>query len=662
MWHAASTIVPGMHPHSHNPRTWLIVLGLMLATLLTYEPVRHHDFVRYDDQEYVFENAMVQSGLTWEGFVWAFTKPHAANWHPITWLSHMLDSQLFGPGPTGPHLVNAALHAVNTILLFLLLRSLTGFPWRSALVAALFALHPLRVESVAWIAERKDLLCAFWGFGSMLAYTVYVRQQPLRHWSKSKTYWLAFALFALSLMSKPMLVTLPFALLLLDYWPLQRLIVSHAGRNWTSLIIEKAPFFLLSLGMAFITMKVQQPDKMFYAELPLAARLSNAFVSIPRYLAKTFWPSDLAVIYPHPGQWPTGLTIAAVILVVAITVLAGFQLRRRPYFGVGWFWFCGLLIPVIGLVQVGMQSLADRYTYLPLIGIFIIVVWLASEAQLKLRWSSRAGAVLATLGLLACAWTTRDQLRVWQNSETLFHHALKVTHDNWVAHYNLAVIALKQYENRFRQPIEQQSLHVDRTTASLRSEDYLTKVIQHCEAVIRLKPGLADPRVLQAKALIEQGRLDVAQPLLEAAIRLDPKHFEARQNYAEILLRQKQVARAVTEYQAALQLNSNWPPVLNNLAWVLATHPEPRLRNGPEAVRLAKRACELSGRTNLWFLQTLAAAYAETGQFTNAIAAAGEALQLARAAQQPQLMELTRRRIELYQSHQPYRDAPAAGP
>jgi cytochrome c-type biogenesis protein CcmH/NrfG len=662
MCRAASTIVPGMHPQPHPPRTWLIVLGLMLATLLAYEPVRHHDFVRYDDQEYVFENAIVQRGLTWEGFLWAFTQPHAANWHPITWLSHMLDSQLFGPGPAGPHLINVALHAANAALLFLLLRSLTGFPWRSALVAALFALHPLRVESVAWIAERKDLLCAFWGLGSMLAYTIYVRQRPPQHWSKSKSYWLAFALFGLGLMSKPMLVTLPFALLLLDYWPLQRFISNRGRWNWASLLIEKTPFFLLSIGMSFITIQVQQPDKMFYAELPLAARLSNAFVSIPRYLAKTFWPSDLAVIYPHPGQWSTGLTIAAVILVVVISVLACFQLRPRPYLAVGWFWFCGLLIPVLGLVQVGMQSMADRYTYLPLIGVFILVVWCASETQLKLQWSSRASVVIATSLLFVCASITRAQLRVWQNSETLFNHALNVTRDNWVAHYNLAVVALKRHENRFRQPIEQQFLDAAPTPGTLNSEDYLAKVIHHCESVIRLKPGLADPRALQAKALIEQGQLDAAQPLLEAAIRLDPRHFEARQNYAEILLRRKQVGRAVTEYQAALQLNSDWPPVLNNLAWVLATHPEPRLRNGPEAVRLAKRACELSGRTNLWFLQTLAAAYAETGQFTNAVAAAGEALQLARAAQQPQLMELTRRRIELYQSHQPYRDAPAAGP
>jgi tetratricopeptide (TPR) repeat protein len=334
--------------------------------------------------------------------------------------------------------------------------------------------------------------------------------------------------------------------------------------------------------------------------------------------------------------------------------------RSRPYLFVGWFWFAGVLVPFIGLIQAGAQALADRFAYLPLVGIFIILAWTGAEFLDALRLSARPGVAAAVLLLVLCAALTRYQLGFWLNTETIFTRALAVTQNNWVAHYHLGLLALRRYQDTQRGPVEKQVLKLESTprnpvASGPAPRDYLGEVIYQCQAALRSKPGFPDPRVTLAKALTEQGRLDEARAQLEMAIRLDPKSAQARQNLAEILHRQGRVADAITEYKTALKLRPDWEQVLNNLAWLLATHPSPNVRNGPEAVRIAERACALTSRTNLWFLHTLAAAYAESGDFAQAVAAAQEARQLAAASGLSNLLATASARLGLYETHQPLR-------
>ena len=462
-------------------------------------------------------------------------------------------------------------------------------------------------------------------------------------------------------MSKPMLVTLPFLLLLLDYWPLGRWQPeSGAGRKARHLLLEKAPFLILSILSIFATLHVQQAAMSFYRQLPFPLRAANAVISCARYLGKTLWPEALAVFYPLPAHWPAWAVVGSALLVAAISVLALVLSRKRPYLPVGWFWFLGLLVPVLGLVQVGVQSMADRYTYLPLVGIFIILAWAGTECLEALRISIKPRIAAAVLLLGLCAAVTHSQLRFWRNTETIFTHATAVTQDNWLAHYNLALLALRHYQDTQRSSVEKQVLTLGATPGSPSESgpaprDYLTEIIYHCQETLRSKPGYPDPLVTLAKALTEQGRIDEARAQLELAARLDPKNAETHQNLAEILQRQGRVADAIVQYKAALELRPDWEPVLNNLAWILATHPGTAVRNGAEAVRLSRRACALTSRTNLWFLHTLAAAYAESGDFPQAVAAAEEARRLAAASDRPELANLAETRLELYKARQPLR-------
>lgn len=632
-------------------QTLLVCLLLAALTFVAYWPVRLHEFINYDDQEYVTQNPQVARGLSWAGLSWAFRTGHSANWHPLTWLSHMLDCQLFGLNPAGHHLMNVSLHLANTILLFLVLRLATGAGGRSAFVAGLFALHPLHVESVAWVAERKDLLSTFFGLISLGAYVIYVKRKT------SCYYVLSLLFFAFSLMSKPMLVTLPFVLLLLDYWPLRRLAPSTI-RFQLSAIRDKLPFFALSALACAVTLHVQQAAMRYYQHLPFASRAANAIVACVRYLAKTFWPHDLAIFYPHPVEWPAGYVVAAVFLLALISILVLLNLRQRPYLGVGWFWFCGALVPVLGLVQVGVQSMADRYTYVPLIGIFIMVTWFGVEALRSVRMPDRMVPVLAGTVLLGCVVGTRAQLAHWRNTETVFTHAVSVTRNNWVAHYNLALLALSRYQENQRAGIQNQVLTANAEplpASGADGRDYLREVIAQCEATLQIKPEFADPYVTLAKALTEHGEIESARAQLESAIRLAPQNPDAHQNFAEVLNRQGHPKEAVGEYKVALSLKPDWESVLNNLAWLLATCPEASVRDGQEAVRLAEHACTLTGRTNIWFLHTLAAAYAEAGAFTNAVAIATEAQRLAPATGQPDLATTAARRVELYRAGHPLR-------
>ncbi|MEI8292270.1 MAG: hypothetical protein WCH99_22595, partial [Verrucomicrobiota bacterium] len=405
------------------PNSLLAVL-LALATLALYWPVTHADFVYLDDGQYVQTNPFVQQGLALNSLIWALTNPIMGNWHPLTMWSYMLDYEFFGLNPGGYHLTNILLHAVDTALVFLVFYRLTGARGRSWLLAALFGLHPLHVESVAWIAERKDVLSALFWLLAMWSYARYAGLADRQEAAKAKIFYrLTLAFFVLGLMSKAMLVTLPCVLLLLDFWPLKRL--SPVG--WRRLVTEKVPFIALAAAASLVTYFFQQScgATTFIENIPMADRLQNAFISYARYLGKLFCPENLAIFYPHPKHWPLGLVALAALLLVAVSLFVFLRRQHQPFLLVGWFWFLGTLVPVIGLVQVGGQAMADRYAYIPSIGIFVLLVWGASELLQKFRW--QFSAVLAAITLAGCAVITRQQLPYWQNMETISRHALAVT-------------------------------------------------------------------------------------------------------------------------------------------------------------------------------------------------------------------------------------------
>jgi len=419
-----------------------ILIGLLL-TAAVFGIFRHsikNDFVNFDDDKYVTCNTHVQAGLTKESVSWALTSVDAKNWHPLTWLSHMLDIQVYGSNPAGHHLTNVLLHVLNTLLLFLALNRMTGHVWRGAFVAALFGVHPLHVESVAWVAERKDVLSAFFWMLTMLAYVRYV-EMP-----KPGRYPLVLLSFALGLMAKPMLVTLPFVLLLLDYWPLDRLKL----HSWWKLVVEKTPLFVFAAASSIVTYIVQSKGGAIgiLEHLSLGARISNAVVSYMDYIGKMFWPRNLAVFYPYPVHGPPIWEIvgagAALVCVSILVIRAG---GRRPYLPVGWLWYLGTLVPVIGLVQVGRQAMADRYSYVPLIGLFIIVAWGVPDLASRKRWILAVAAGPALSALMLCTWF---QVGVWRNNITFFEHALASTSDNYVAQNNLASIFAENPDPKVR--------------------------------------------------------------------------------------------------------------------------------------------------------------------------------------------------------------------
>jgi len=529
---------------------------LFILTLLLFSRVlsRDFEFVNYDDPDYVTKNPHVQAGLNAAGVRWAMTAGVASNWHPLTWMSHMLDWSWWQDDARGHHAMSGLLHALNAALAFLALRRLTGAFWASALCAALFAWHPLRVESVAWVAERKDVLSGFFWFASLWAYAGYVERRRANASSTGGFYALALVTFALGLMAKPMLVTLPCVLLLLDLWPLRRWTVpirstAPSSASLGSLLVEKLPFFALSVASSLITYRVQKAGGSVTEALDFSARIANAFVALVRYLGKFVCPFDLAVLYPHPGHWPTAKVAAAVGIVAGLTALAWWQRRRRPWVAVGWLWFLGTLVPVIGLVQVGLQSMADRYTYLPMLGVQIAVLWTLTEF-VTTPVARRNAAVVAATVLLGWAARTWNQLGVWRNSGTLFTHAIAVTTDNYVA-----------YDNRGL---------------------YLYQHGRVDEALADYRRALAiDPRYMNANnnlghALAEAGRPADGLPFYRAALAAAPTHLEVRNNLANALSDLGQLDEAMLHYDYVLARQPEHANALNGSAVVLAMRGQPK--------------------------------------------------------------------------------------
>jgi tetratricopeptide (TPR) repeat protein len=525
-----------------------ICVLLLLSILAVYAQVRSHDFVNYDDPQYVTQNPEVRAGLTWHGVVWAFTSAHDSNWIPLTWLSHMLDGELFGLESGAHHFTNVALHAFGTLLLFGFLRRMTGARWRSAFVALAFALHPLHVESVAWVAERKDVLSAALFFLALWAYVDYTAR-PSRG-----RYLLVVLIFCCGLMAKPMVITLPLVALLLDFWPLRR-------KTSMGLLLEKLPLFALAAGASVVTYLVQEHAGAISSidRVPLAARLQNALVSYVAYVGNFVWPAKLAVFYPYsiPPVWEW---LAAGAALAAVTVLVLRARGRYPYAAVGWLWYLGTLAPVIGLVQAGSQSRADRYTYIPMVGISIMLAWGAAEAAERWRWGRPALA--AAMAAVCSAWAVVTWLNVenWRNSISLFQHAIDVTHDNYVAYNNLAVAlrqageideAVSSFESAVRiQPQDAQAR--DNFGDALTAVGRADEAIPQLEEAIRLQPGFAKAHIDLASALIRSGRAAQAEAQYRAALRLQPASAEAHYGLGGVLVEQGRLQEALPHLQQAL--------------------------------------------------------------------------------------------------------------
>jgi protein O-mannosyl-transferase len=839
-------IAPPMKQEHNRLYVISICVVLVLATIIVCEPVLHNEFISFDDDLYIYNNNYVKAGLTRGGLVWAVTKIHAYNWHPLTWVSHMLDWQLFGSNPAGHHLTGLIFHIANTVLLFIVLRRMTRALWPSAFVAALFALHPLHVESVAWASERKDVLSTFFWILTMWAYVRYAERPNIAR------YLLIILAFCLGLMAKQMLVTLPFVLLLLDYWPLGRLGTKRrsfcgpapAAVSVRRCILEKVPLLILSV-IASATVYIVQHyagTTQSFARYPLFYRIENAMVAYAVYIGKMLWPSNLAIFYPHQHQnLPTWQITGAVLLLACITTAVIYRIRQKPYLAVGWLWYLGTLVPVIGLVQVGLQAYADRYTYMPLTGLFIIIAWGVPDILARLHYRKAILFSSAVLLLLALGVMTRHKFGYWRDSITLYKHATAAVQNNWWAHNHLGIAyynkgeldkASKHFTEALRiRPTYQSALcgtgavllaqgELDKAITylgnALRLELYapgeevyhaqahtyfgialakkgrLDEAIKHYLEALRITPNLPithrnlgdlfaqqgrfdeaareyqkflqitpdDPSVLNAlgialgqqgkldeaiayftravtiepasadvhinlgNALVLKGRLDEAVTHFEEVLKLEPNLANVRRSLGDLFAQQGRFDEAVREYQKLLQITPNDPSVLNalgvvlgqqgkldeairyfnaalltnknlpdvygnlglayvrlgknelaitnlvkgieldpnstdnlnNLAWVLATTEDTKLRNPTDAVKYAQRACELSGYEQPSLLDTLAVAYAAAGNFPEAVKTAEKAIKLAEDTNEKKLAEEIQKRLEFYKAGQPYHE------
>jgi Flp pilus assembly protein TadD len=715
-------------PHSQ----WAVCGLLALLVTLVFGQTVRYDFVNYDDGTLVYDNPMVTRGLSVQGIGSAFTANVANMWYPLTLISYMLDTQMYGPKPWGYHLTNVFLHAATSIILFLALRRMTGDLWASAMVALVFAIHPLRCEAVAWVGERKSPLSGLFFVSTIAAYVAYAR----RPFSLAR-YLAVAALFTLGLLAKPSLVTLPLVLLLLDYWPLGRVQgaggvprgTCAAGRRvgergagsreqgrkgerekggvptkWVGgegenlagspapflpfspaslqfsmpitflwLVLEKIPLLLLSAACSVAAVLSQSGNIATLTSVPIPARIANAVISYAVYLRQFFWPAGLAAVYPRSEDMPAWQVGVTCVVLAVLSAVALMSWRRQPAVLAGWLWYLGTLVPMIGLVPIGDHARADRYTYLPQIGLGIAVVWgvrwgvrlLLGQGPLGRRLCGAGGALLVA-GLTACAWR---QTTYWQNSETLWTHTLACTSKNFVAQRGLGVDLaehgrLDEAIARYQQALE---INPDYDCAylnlglALARRGQVDEAVGQYEKALTINPDYALAHYSLGHALMERGEIDKAIGHYRKAIEIKPDDVDAHYSVGNALIARGQVDEALAHFQRALEIKPDDAAILNNVAWIRATNPDPKFRNGVEAVTLAQRAIKLtSSDTNS--LDTLAAAYAETGRFRDAVRTANEAVQQATAEGNRRLADSLRKRIELYSAGRPWRDSPPPGP
>jgi tetratricopeptide (TPR) repeat protein len=629
-----------------DKRSKLLLVSALLGVtcVAAYWGVWNHEFVNYDDGDYVTQNIQVQSGLTLQGVAWAFTTGHAGNWHPLTWLSLMLDHELFGLNPWGYHVTSLLFHVASTLLLFYVLRRMTQETWKSAFVAALFGLHPLHVESVAWIAERKDVLSAAFFMLTLLFYARYV-ERPVR-----KRYLLVLLSLALGLMSKPMLVTLPFVLLLLDVWPLGRirfgsdegkgkmkgrdqLGAKERGAIIKKLVREKVPFFLLIIGSSVATVIAQRGEGAVvpWEMLPFMSRLQNAISSYLKYLLHMVWPSNLSAFYPHPGFEPPFWQVAgsaAMLLIVSFFLMK--NISRRPYLFVGWFWYLGTLVPVIGLIQVGFQSMADRYTYIPLIGIFMMIAWGVPNLFSKQKEWRIALSVSAVLILLALSIRTQFQVRTWENSFTLWQNALHATTNNGLAHYNVGLQLAKQgktaeaiehYTEAVRIIPDMDEAH-DNLANLLAREGRNDEALYHYRELQKLKPNSDMVYYNLGILYLRLGKTPEALDSYSRAVQMNPRNWRAHQSLGTLLIQQGRFSDGIGHLEEALRLEPNSPERRVAIANLLAEHGmrAEAIRHYTEALKLKPNDAEVHNSLGL--------ALARDGKIAEAIEHFKEALRL----------------------------------
>jgi tetratricopeptide (TPR) repeat protein len=706
----------------------LIYVALAAVTFIFFTQACRNGFVGYDDPYYVTNNPHVKSGISPDSVKWAFTTTQTANWYPLTWLSYMLDSQLFGLNAVWYHLTNVLFHTANTLLLFWILKRMTGAIWAGAFVAAVFALHPLRVESVAWIAERKDVLSGFFGMLTIVFYIRYTERHSIRR------YLLVFLIFGLGLMTKSMLVTLPFVLLLLDYWPLERFKWGHRGQA-RRLIIEKVPLLVLSAASSAATYIIQHCScAMELGEsYPLNIRISNAAVSYIAYIGKLIYPSGLAVLYPYPRDGLPLWQVTVSILVLAV-ISAAVIYSAKGYLITGWFWYIGTLVPVIGLVQIGSQMMADRYTYLPSIGIFIMFAWGINELISRWRCRKIIIGICACIVLAALSICTVLQQRYWRSDSVLYAHAVSVTKNNYIMICNYGITLSE--EGRDNEALEQfdKSVHINpdyfyayhgfgtvflkqgkyaeaieyfnkaihfrpdyyksyyglgmallkqdqineavenwKKALSLNPDYYpagfnigaamaelgrYEEAIKYFNAVIKTEPDFAEAYYEMGRVYYLQGNLASAAEQCAKTLQIYPNYNMARITLAHTLSEMGRIQPAIEQYYKALKSEPDNVFILKNLSRLLVAVEDPSIHNRGEAVKLAEKACKLTGYKDAGALDTLAIAYSASSRFSEAVRTAEMAITLAEATGQKETAEEIQKRLELYKADKPYSRPP----
>ena len=699
-------------------------LALVAITWLVFGQTLRHDFVNFDDHVYVYQNPQITQGLTADGLINAFTHTHARNWHPLTTISHMLDCQLYGLQAGWHHFTNVVLHTVAVLLLFLVLSQMTGAFWQSAFVASLFAIHPLHVESVAWVSERKDVLSAVFFMLTLGAYLRYVHKPSVSR------YLTAALFFALGLMSKPMLVTLPFVLLLLDYWPLRRIrsqipdlknqrggISGPAFANRPSrkaaarqptisgLLTEKIPLFALSALSCVATLLAQIYSTKTSEQLPFMWRLNTAAVSYVAYIWQMFWPARLAAFYPHPNdQLPFWQVLLSIAFLISVSLLAILSRKERPYIFTGWFWYLGMLVPVIGLIEVGEQARADRYTYLPQIGLYILITWgfadlvalimthksgsrsLTSEPQPTTRRSREARAdgpqgrgykplcaAIAAAIIIALSCSAFVQASYWKNGEMLWNHTLAVTTDNDMAHNTLGDLFLRRGEldsaiSHFEIALKIRSRNAaahynfggalieNKLGSALTRKGRLSEAIGHYEKAMKLRPDYGDPYFNLGSALFQQGRTDEAMAQWQKALATQPNDAGFHTALGTAFLKKGLQKEAIAEYEHATRIFPRDFVARNNLAWLLATSSDASIRDGKRAIEVAEQTVQLSSSKDANYLRTLAAVYSEVGRFSEAIVVAQQAAALATMQGKTDLANRLKKDLVRYQEEVPLRE------